>query len=158
MTIVTYGATYINGSAIPFNTPSKRGNETHKKTIRHKDIIMIGGRSIRFEYPAGHPMTHRRRSSRKDFNFFVKLLLEYVVYRCTRMSILTDIETLKSGSSVRKQPGTPSKSPARARDSIAVARMHGTPNSAIKKRTSVGLADIGIGGGRRRVTFGVALR
>jgi len=126
MTIVTYGATYINGSAIPFNTPSKRGNETHKKTIRHKDIIMIGGRSIRFEYPAGHPMTHRRRSS--------------------------------SGSSVRKQPGTPSKSPARARDSIAVARMHGTPNSAIKKRTSVGLADIGIGGGRRRVTFGVALR
>ena len=67
MTIVTYGATYINGGAIPFNTPSKRGNETHKKTIRHKDIIMIGGRSIRFEYPAGHPMTHRRRSSRSDF-------------------------------------------------------------------------------------------
>ena len=76
----------------------------------------------------------------------------YVVYR----SVYN--ETLKSGSSVRKQPGTPSKSPARARDSIAVARMHGTPNSAIKKRTSVGLADIGIGGGRRRVTFGVALR
>ena len=69
MSIVTYGATYINGGAIPFNTPSKKGTETPKKTIRHKDIIMIGGRSIRFEYPAGHPMTIRRRSSRLDFNF-----------------------------------------------------------------------------------------
>jgi len=72
MAIVTYGATYINGGAIPFNTPSKKGTETPKKTIRHKDIIMIGGRSIRFEYPAGHPMTIRRRSSRSDFITILK--------------------------------------------------------------------------------------
>ena len=44
-----------------------------KYAIHNSDcIIMIGGRSIRFEYPAGHPMTIRRRSSRSDFITILK--------------------------------------------------------------------------------------
>lgn len=92
MAIVTYGATYINGGAIPFNTPSKKGTETPKKTIRHKDIIMIGGRSIRFEYPAGHPMTIRRRSSRSDFI----TILKYSIYVINIIYFMGNIFLLKS--------------------------------------------------------------
>ena len=49
----------------------------------------------------------------------------------------------------------PSKSPARARDSIAIARQQNTPNSLVKKRASIGIAEMS---GKRRVTFGLALR
>ena len=145
--MIPYGPVYVNGSAIASQTPTKNvtpSKQTVKrKTIRHKDVLEIAKRSFRIEYPSGHPMTVRRRSS-----------------------IVKQLSDETTVAPVTKSPGM------RARDSMAVTTplslanvvkrnvngmnspAQNTPGSVKKRRTSSAM-DMAK---PRRVTFGRALR
>jgi len=142
LTLIPYGPVYVNGSAIASQTPTKNTTPSKqaakRKTIRHKDVVEIAKRSFRIEYPSGHPMTVRRRSS------IVKQL--------------SDETPVSAGT---KSPGM------RARDSMAVTTplslanvvkrvatpaSMASPGSIKKRRTSSAMETK-----PRRVTFGRAL-